>query len=109
MTETRVPRDGKVRLGALNGDLRVEQDSEIEVDGRLAVSGQARFDGNADVRGDMECGSFRSDDGTVRVHGHLYVQEDLETHDGAVEVDGELKAKRVDADRGLIVGGPASA
>ncbi|HTT44830.1 MAG TPA: hypothetical protein VMH38_02280, partial [Thermoplasmata archaeon] len=109
MVETRVPRHGRVRLGKLDGDLRVGADSELEVEGLLAVGGHARFDGNADVLGDMDCRSFRSDDGVVRVRGHLFVEGDLEARDGSVEVDGELRAGRVDADRGITVSGPASA
>ena len=109
MTETRVPRGGKVRLGTLDGDLRGRTRLGHRCRRPVGGLGQARFDGNADVRGDMECGSFLSEDGTVRVRGHLFVREDLETRDGTVEVDGEFRARRVDADRGLTVGGPASA
>jgi cytoskeletal protein CcmA (bactofilin family) len=109
MPETRVPRGGKIRLGTVNGDLRVDSHARIEVEGRLVVSGTASFEGTSEVVGTLECEHFRSDGGTVTIQGDVVVRGDMEAHDGAVDVRGTLTARRVDVDRGLRVAGPATA
>jgi len=109
MTEMRVPRGSRVRLGAVDGDLRADENVRIEVDGRVVVAGTARFDGDADILGDLQCRSFTSDDGTVHIAGSLVVEDSVHSRDGTLEVDGEMRARRVDIDRGLRVKGPAAA
>jgi cytoskeletal protein CcmA (bactofilin family) len=98
-----------VRLGTVDGDLRVGGHVRIEVDGRLAVTGSAIFDDDAIVQGSLDCGEFRSDGGTVVVEGDLQVRGDVAAHDAALEVKGRLTARRVDVDRVLRVAGPATA
>ena len=91
MTDTRVPKGAHVRLGTLSGSLHVETGTRIDVDGRLVVPGECRFEGNSEVGGDLDCDSFRSEGGTVRVQGNLVVQKDLHAEDATLEVDGELR------------------
>jgi cytoskeletal protein CcmA (bactofilin family) len=109
MTETRLPRGSRVRLGTVEGDLRADANVQIEVDGRLVVSGEARFDGDVDIDGDLQCRSFLSEDGVVRIRGSLIADDSVHARDGALEVGGEFRARRVDVDRGLRVQGPATA
>jgi len=106
MTDTHLPRGSHVRLGTLEGNLRTEPNCQIDVDGRLVVPGEVRFEGHTDVGGDLECRSFRSEDGTVRVRGDLTVAEDVRGDDATLEIGGSLKARDVDVDRGLRVAGP---
>ena len=109
MSETRVPRGTQVRLENVPGDLRVEKNARIEVDGKIVVIGAVRFEGVAEVRGDLECRSFESDGGTVRVRGSLLSAGEVRSRDGSIEVEGEFRATRADVDRGLTVNGPAFA
>ena len=104
MSETEVPRGGRVRLGVVDGDLRVGSGARIDADGRLAVSGDIRFDGSSKVEGTVECGSMDVEDGTVEIHGDVTIRERLRAHDGGVEISGALTAREVDVDRRLRIG-----
>jgi cytoskeletal protein CcmA (bactofilin family) len=98
MSENEVPRDAAVKLGHVEGDLKVGQRARIEAkSGNLvSVSGDASFKGAAEILCDFECDSLQvSSGGALRVSGNLIVRKLLDVNH-SVEVDGEIRAEDID-------------
>ena len=121
MPERTVKRDETVRLGRVEGDLKVGHNATIgaESDGRLVVTGTVVFDGGATVDCSLECGSIevratRHTGGTIKVNGDLLVTAMADVADSLevsgiasaqeFDVGGHLKANSVNAKR-MRVGG----
>ena len=111
MTDVRLDRGARAKLGRVEGDLIASRDVEIdsEAGGRVVVTGRAMFDGNATIRADFECQSLKAEEGVVVAERSLTVADDLSSDDAQVEVRGPLRAGRIDVDRSLLLGADAEA
>jgi cytoskeletal protein CcmA (bactofilin family) len=109
MSDVDVPPRARVRLGQVDGDLRVGAGATLEADG----TGPIRVSGSVDIRGDatiaapIECGRIRMRDGRLTAAGSVTVHGDVDADDSDVEITGAFQAADVDVDRRLELKGPA--
>jgi cytoskeletal protein CcmA (bactofilin family) len=98
MSDIHVPRGATVKLGRVEGELKVGHKARIEAtEGNLvSVSGGAYFEGAAEIEGDFECDSLRvSSGGVLEVEGDLTVHKLLDVNH-SVEVTGTIRAGEID-------------
>jgi cytoskeletal protein CcmA (bactofilin family) len=98
MSDYHVPRGATVKLGRVEGELKVGHRARIEANGGnlVSVSEGAYFEGAAEVVGDFECDSLRvSSGGILRVQGNLTVHKLLDVNH-SIEVSGTIRAGEID-------------
>jgi len=98
MSDYHVPRGATVKLGHVEGELKVGHRARIEASGGslVSVSEGAYFEGAAEVVGDFECDSLRvSSGGILRVQGNLTVHKLLDVNH-SIEVTGTIRAGEID-------------
>jgi cytoskeletal protein CcmA (bactofilin family) len=112
MGEVVVARGERVRLGAVDGDLRVDREATLDTDaaGRISVSGECRFKGDVTVRAPLACaGDLRMRGGHMAFANDVTVGGTFRGEHVTAEVGGALSAGHVDVDRELRLLGPARA
>lgn len=97
MSELRVERGTVVKLGKVEGELRVASNAKITAaSGRkVTVTQGAYFEGNAEIDCDFECDTLVVDRGRLIVHGDLTVHKRLDVAH-TVEANGLIRAKDID-------------
>jgi cytoskeletal protein CcmA (bactofilin family) len=100
MSNTSIKRGRTVRLGRVEGELKVGNDAKIETsDGKLVVVSQgAYFEGSAEVNCSFECETlkvgYRGRE-PLRIDGNLTVHKKLEIGE-SIEVSGTIQAEEID-------------
>ncbi|MGB6672593.1 MAG: polymer-forming cytoskeletal protein [Candidatus Nitrosopolaris sp.] len=100
MSNTSVKRGSTVRLGRVEGELKVGNNAKIETsDGKLVVVSQgAYFEGSAEVNCNFECETLKvgyRGQQPLRIDGNLTVHKKLEIGQ-SIEVSGTIQAEEID-------------
>src|SRR5919198_6450603 len=101
MSNINVKRGSTVRLGRIEGELKVGNNARIEttIDGGLVVvSKGAYFEGSAEINCSFECETLKvgyKGWGPLRLAGNITVHKKLEIG-GSIEVSGTVQAEEID-------------
>ena len=115
VTDVSVPKGGTLRLGQVNGDLRVGQHGRVEAEsGLIQVSGRVLCQGDAEFLGHLSCSRFSALEswgfgGKIGIRGDLKCTGDIDVGGGQLVIDGSLEASKVSVDKTLQIGENASA
>ncbi|MFI5450499.1 MAG: hypothetical protein ACHQ03_12125, partial [Candidatus Bathyarchaeia archaeon] len=98
MSDFTVPRKSTVKLGRVEGDLKVGHNATIEASDQnlVIVSGGVYFEGAATVNCDLECDSLKiGHGGILKINGNLIVRNLLDV-EHSVEATGVISAGDID-------------
>src|SRR5689334_5955648 len=115
MTDVSIPKEATMKLGQVQGDLRVGQHARVEAEAdTINVSGRVLCEGNADFLCGVSCAEFSAGEswgwgGKISIRGDLKCAGKVDVSDGQLVVDGSLEATRVSVDKVLRVGKDAKA
>jgi cytoskeletal protein CcmA (bactofilin family) len=103
MSDVRLPKGARARLGAVDGDLVVESGVTIESEtpSGVTVRGDAHFTGDATVQGPFTCRRLQSRKSRLRFESSLTVHDAIDADHSTLEVLGPLGCLRVDVDKEL--------
>src|SRR5215472_4659243 len=115
MTDVSVPKGTTVKLGQVEGDLKVGEHARIEAEtAAVNISGRVVCMGDADFVCGVSCIEFSANEswgwgGKISIRGDLKCAGKVDVSDGQLVVDGSLEASRVSVDKVLRVGKDAKA
>ncbi len=103
MEKTIVPRDTRIKLARLDGDLQMEPGGIVEGE-RIAITGKVVCLGDGLFRGSLSANRLEAKQGKTTVEGSLNIADGLVIEEGSLEVSENLDARTVSADQNLLVG-----
>ena len=111
MTDLNVPRASTVKVGRVDGNLRLGDGARVqpEASAPIEVSGEVWCEGDARFEGALRCARFQARDGRVEVLGDMTCKSEVEVKRGDLQITGVLEAGSVEVDARLTVGKSAKA
>src|SRR6266705_1659809 len=105
MTDVTVPRASTLKVGKVDGNLRLGEGARVQPEGSnpTEVSGEVTCEGDASFDGSLRCGRFRGEKGRIEISGDIACETEVEVKRGELQVGGGLEARSVDVDARLTV------